>query len=332
MKIDRMEVLNKLESLVPGIATKAIIEQSSCFVFNGKQVVSFNDEVACFSDLDIGFQGAVPSVPLLSLFKQLKDKELDITAEDGVLLVKGKRKKAEIVMEQEILLAIEEIENPGEWSKLSKGFSKALELVSKCVSKNESQFILSCINVHKDHVEASDDFQAIRYSVSTKIKDPCLLRGTSAQLVAQFRPRKISVTENWIHFMDADGCRFSCRKYLDEFPDISVVLDVEGPKVKFPSGLQDAITNANIFSSGNVINNVVNVKLMPKKIRLQGEGAAGKYTEVFKSNYDGEETEFVIDPFLLLETSKLSEDCIVTEDRLKVDNDKFVYATCTVKE
>ena len=58
--------MHKLEAVSPGLATREAIEQSSCFVFKDGRVMTFNDEVACSIDCELGFDGAVAAKPLRS--------------------------------------------------------------------------------------------------------------------------------------------------------------------------------------------------------------------------------------------------------------------------
>ena len=332
MKINRVEILQKLEILLPGIADRDIIEQSKCFIFKDGKIVSFNDEVACFCDMDTGIEGAVPSAPLLGLLRQLKDAELDIAMDDGILVIKGKRKKAEIIMEQEVLLQISEVDEPDEWCLLDKNFIKAINVVCKCVGNDPNKFVLSCIHITDKYIEATDNYQVIRYTIKSGVEKDCLLQGVSIGKIVHFKPVKVGITENWIHFKNKDGLRLSCRKYMEEYPDISAVLKVDGRTINFPSGLDQAVGNASIFSDQNTDVNIVKVRLSAGKIRLEGVGITGKYMEVLKSDYNGVDSEFLINPNLLLVAAKVAKKCTVTDEKLTVSNDDFIYVTCTVKE
>jgi hypothetical protein len=114
MRINREEFLKELESVLPGLATREIIEQSSCFVFQENQVITFNDEVACSHATLLDIEGAVVAMPLISILRKLAEEEIEITTSENKekLLIKGKHKKVEIRMEAEILLQTESVEKP----------------------------------------------------------------------------------------------------------------------------------------------------------------------------------------------------------------------------
>ena len=63
MKINREELLNQLESVLPGLSTREIIEQSSCFVFMNKEVITYNDEISCSHKSRLDIEGAIVATP-----------------------------------------------------------------------------------------------------------------------------------------------------------------------------------------------------------------------------------------------------------------------------
>ena len=90
LKINREELLQQLESVVPGLSVKEIIEQSKCFVFKDKKVMTYNDEVACTQDSCLDIEGAVEAMPLISLLRKLKEEEIDLHYVYGTTSGKGK--------------------------------------------------------------------------------------------------------------------------------------------------------------------------------------------------------------------------------------------------
>ena len=114
MKVNREQLLNQLEAVLPGLSTRELIEQSSCFVFKDGKVLTFNDEIACVQTCKIGIEGAVPAMPIVNLLRKMVEEEITILpVNDGKgLRIKGKRKQATIPMEAEIQLPIEAWEKP----------------------------------------------------------------------------------------------------------------------------------------------------------------------------------------------------------------------------
>ena len=328
MKVNREDVLIKLETIVPGITTDDVIEQGNCFVFVDGQVVSFNDEVACFAKLDLGFEGAVQAKLFLGLLRKMTEEIIDISLDESVIVVKGKRKKAKIVVENDIVLGVEDIESPEDWSKLDDDFSNALSTTIHCASKVESQFLLTCIHICPDCLEACDRYQIIKYPIVIDISDNVLVKATSLRYVADMGMSEFSLTKNWIHFRNDDGSVFSCRIYNETFIKTENHFNTTGDKVEFPKDLNKAITTAAIFATDSNSDDVLKIKLTRSKMKVTGEGTSGVYTEVIPIDYEGKEIEFFIAPKFLSEVLKYSYECVVSKERLMVTTDKFKYATC----
>jgi DNA polymerase III sliding clamp (beta) subunit (PCNA family) len=322
----RRDLLKSLESVAPGLSKKEVIEQSSCFVFKGGQVITFNDEVACSTSCNLDVEGAVVADPLLSLLGKLQEDELEVDAVDGELVVKGKRRKAGIRLESEISLPVDGIETPEKWKKLPAEFLEAVGVVQNCVSQDQSQFVLTCVHLHPEQVEACDNFQLIRFPIKTGLTKPTLVRGTALSGIASMEVKEFSETENWLHFRGPSGVILSCRRYMDKYPDIGPLLECKGEKVKLPKGLDGVIDKAKVFSEGD--GNVV-VELRSGKTRITGRGVNGWYSEVMDTEYAGEDTRFAISPKLLLEITKQTEVMTVAEGRIKIDSGKFTFVVCT---
>lgn len=331
--VNRESFLHSLEAVQAGLSRREIIEQSSCFVFEGGRVVTFNDEISCQSPsgLDKKFVGAVQAESLLSILQKLPEEEIQIEEREGEIVLIGKRRKAGLRMEKEINLPISAVDKPETWTDLHKDFTEAINIVQQCASSDQSQFALVCVHIHPKWVEASDYFQLCRWKLKTGIKEPILVRRESIKHITSLGVNEFSETDSWLHFKNPNGLIISCRRYLEDFPDLTPILDVSGTPATLPKGLADAAEKAEIFSKENADNNVVLVEISPGKVRLKGQGISGWYTETKKMNYTGEPIAFYIAPELLREIVQRHNDCQITEERLMVDAGNYRFVSCLVK-
>jgi DNA polymerase III sliding clamp (beta) subunit (PCNA family) len=335
MLVKRVDFLQVLESVAPGLASKELFAQSSCFVFSEGRVFTFNDEISCNRKSPLDIKGAVKASPLIDLLSKLPDDNLDIEPnEDGtelVVRVVGKKKKCGIRMEAEVLLPLSGIESPSEWVALSPEFSEAINLVFSCASSEESKFILTCVHIGGgSFVESTDTFQVARFFVPIDIED-CLVRANSISRVVGLDFTEVSVTRSWLHFRNPAGLVFSCRRYIEEYPDLSSFLHSEGlASVTLPANLDEIVGISEIFSASNSKGNRLKVELGPDRLVITGEGAYGWYKEHRQVKYDGPALKFLVAPRLLVELSKKSVECAVEPGRLFIDGGaRFKYATCT---
>lgn len=333
MRINREEFLKQLESVLPGLSTKEVIEQSSCFIFKDKTVNTYNDEIACSQKSLLKIEGAVPAMPFISILRKLKEEELEIAVGEsdkgGTLLIKGKQRRAGINMEQDILLPIDAVDKPKKWKELPDNFADAIAIVQPCAGTNEAQFVMTCVHIGPKFIEACDNHQVTRFRIRTDVDKSILVRRDSLKYIVSLEMVEFSETKHWVHFRNSDGLVLSCRHWVDDYPsdDISKVLQMKGEPLTLPKGLKEAVEKAEIFSSENIEGNNVIVNIKKGKFKITGKGVSGWFTEVKKSKYDGVSLQFTIPPNLLVELVQRHNECEVSESRLKVKGGKFVYVT-----
>lgn len=337
MNVKREDLIFRLESILAGISPREITEQSHCFVFHEGSIRTFNDEIACRVDspLPPDLSLAIPAEPLLLLLRKMPESELLIEAENGLLVVKGKRRRGGVQGESEVFagaLAAVEDPNPKRWRKLPDTFGEAIALVESCASRDESQFRITCIHVTPTHVEAFDDYQLARYSLELPIKTPFLARRSSLRHVMSLGMTDVNETENWVHFRNATGLHFACRRYLDEFIDLDphIKRAAGGESLVLPKGLVAGAERASVFSVDSD-HKLVAVKMKAGKLKLAGRSPRGYFEELFPVKFSGDAC-FLIAPELLVKLVGQYQSCHLSGNVLRVDGDNFVYATIVASE
>lgn len=329
VRVNREELLAKLQSVQPGLSQHEIIEQSSCLVFHDNEVMTFNDEVACRAAIKLPLEGAVQAKPLLDLLVKMSNDEINLKMTEEELIVKGGTESAGIRAEKEIMLAVDSIEKPEKWNPLHENFNDAIDIVSACAGRDESKFNTTCVHLHPKWIEACDNYQATRYHMETGMDEPILVRRESIKHASALGMTEFSVTTNWIHFRSASGLIMSCRRFSNDYPELTKVLAFEGEKATLPKDISEAIEKAEIFSANNTDNDQVLVILQAGKMWIEGTGAWGWYKKRWEMpSYTGKPIKFLIAPKLLSEISKRHNDCFISPNRLKVDGGHWTYITC----
>jgi hypothetical protein len=328
MIVDREQLLKELESVTPGLSSREIIEQSSCFAFQNGVVATYNEEISCFQSTCLKIQGSVQAMKLLALLRKMMDKTVDITAGKAELRIKGKgRRRAGILMESKITLPIDSIKQPRKWIPLSDDFTEAVAMVESCVGKDQTQFHLTCVHLCPDWIEACDNVQVARFVTKTNLRSKILVRREQLKHVVSLGMTEFGKTREWLHFRNPNGLHLSCRLYIQEYPDIAPILKVTGTKTQLPKGIEKAVERASIFSETNVNDNQVVVSISKGKVNIKGTGTSGWYSETKRINYDGAPMCFTIPPFLLNEIVAKYDECIINKNRLKINVGKFSYVT-----
>lgn len=334
MKVNRENLFKALVSLTPGLASREIIEQSSCIVFTTDgRAMSFNDEVCASrkNPLD-GIVGAIKAKPLLDLLSKMTEDDIDVEGGEGELVVKGKGKgrKAGLRMEAMVMLPVSEVDVPESWRPLDPNFAEGVSIVHSCAGTEQTEYVMTCVHIHPEWLEATDRLQIARYLIKTGVEKSMLVRAESLKKIIGYNMTEISETPSWVHFRNPDMLTISIRRDLSPYHDLSPFIEPHGTEpITLPGGLEEAVSKAEIFSTDATSGNHVSVDLRPGWILLEGTGPSGYYKERQEVVYTGSPLRFVIAPKLLVEITKRANDCRVSASRLFIDGGKFLYATST---
>lgn len=332
IRVNREELLRVLESVQPGLSPRELVEQSSHFAFQNGRVVTYNEEVACHATSPLGkkFTGAVQAQPLLAIVRKLGADTLEVELGDELVMTGKNGEKTGLILEKEVTLPFDTVEQPGEWRKLPDEFVEAIDIVKACAGKDENFFHLTCVHVHPKWIEATDNYQICRWRMKTGFTERALVKASAVKHVAGLGMTEVSETEAWLHFRNALGVVLSCRRYTDveEFPDLTPHLKVEGETITLPKGLAVAAEKAQVFTAENLNDNQALVRLREGKVTIKGQGVTGWYRKTYKVGYSGPDLDFLIAPQILADIVKRHPDCVVNKDALKAGTDKYSYVSC----
>jgi hypothetical protein len=230
-------------------------------------------------------------------------------------------------VDPEVTLPVDTIETPGEWGTLDEDFLDALRLASDCAGDGKEEFTSGCVHIHPEYVEGFDGRQALRYLAATGVVEPFLVRKDAARHAAAMGVAEIAESTNWVHFRAGAGLTLSCRRYLEDYPELGDVLEPAGESIGLPKGLGMAAEIAEIFSSENADYNLIEVRLSPGKAMIVGTGASGQYEEVKKVDYSGPSFSFLIAPQLLAAIVKGHSRAQVSPDKLSINGGRWLYVS-----
>lgn len=336
--LKRDDLVKSLAAVDAGLSARGIIEQFSCYVFQGGRIWTFNDDVVCSAGLPSAMEKmecAVPAVELRSLLTKLDDENIDVSLGDGKsiaegqLVLKTKNRRAGLRVQMQIALPVGEISLPDTWKKIPDGLLEAVETVQGCASKDASISILSCLRFTPGGIEACDNYQAIRYRMKTGLEEPVLVKRDELVKITKLDVEEWSVADSWFHFRNAAGLVASCRRCNERYPNLTPFFDVEGQETSLPKSLIEAANKAEVFVDSKYLAGLV-VDLNSSRLLLRGEGPLGWYEERQKTDYAGEPLRFRVAPRLLREVCSRSEQCVIGHDKLCVHGDRFVYMSCLI--
>lgn len=329
MRMNRQELLQRLESVQAGLANREVLEQSSCFVFKGGKVLTFNDRIACSQDCPIEFEGAVTAKTFLESLRKLPEDDLDFLVKDEQLVIRGAGRQVKVRREAEVLLPIDTVEIPQRWAGLHEDFAEAVDIVAQCAAKDDENFSLTCVHITPDHIEACDNYQATRFPVPTPLRRDTIVPRDAIKQVVALGMTEYAETKTWLHFRNPAGLVVSVRRYLEDYPNLDELLaPINGTPATLPGSLGEAVARAEVFSAEQADANSVLVELASDRMRLIGRGVSGEYEERKHIKYEGPPISFLIAPKLLTAITDRHTECEIAPGRLQIDTGRFVYVTC----
>jgi len=334
MNIDRETFLTDLEMVKAGLSPREFIEQSSCFVFQRGEVMTFNDEIACRKEVGLKVTGAVTASTLLDILGKLNDTELEVLENDqGELEFRGAERRFGCTKDAEVFLPIDRVENPKNWVPLAEGFTQAVDKVARCVSTDESRFILTCVHLHPDFVEACDNLQLMRVKMKTGLEKSALVRGSSLSQIVLLGMNEMALGKSWVHFRNKAGLVFSCRKFDDEYPVLDKLMKFEGDEVELPRTLVEVSDRAEVFATDKSGDPLIEVTLSKGKepskgvITITGRGLSGWYKEKKSVKYNGPKVMFFIAPVVLQFVAEKYQDAVLGGNKLRASGPSWRYVT-----
>ncbi len=326
--VKRLDLLEALGRVQPGLSKRAFIEQSSCYVFKDGWVICFNDEICCRtkSGLSDDFTGAVHAKPLTDVLNNMSAEEIIVKPTEKKLVLKHGKATIELRMEQEIVLPVDEVSIPAkdDWRMIPENFIEAIKLVSEAAATTDEEFLPQCVHVHTDWIEASDRRQMHRYTLDTGATEPFLVRAKSIAPMVKLDVVKMAETREWAHFRNKTLV-YSCRRHLEEYFNLTKTFELaKGTPAILPSGGEEAAKIAGTFAEGKD-NDKVTVTLSEGQMLVVGEGPFGKATIPLAMNYKGAEATFRTLPAMLVNLIKSYKDVELAPGKMIVRGENWTY-------
>ena len=327
--INREEMLKILTAVTPGLSPRPIVEQSDCFCFDGGKVITFHEPTACWTKCPLDLTGAVPAKPLLDILRARPEETLDIAAEDGKLVLRGKgKRRTRVLMEAKVTLPYGDIPKPSGWVRLPPDFLDAVDMVHRCCGKDEDKLDVY-VHIHPERVEAIGESRVGHFRCKLPIQTDAIIHKESIKHVMALGMTHVCVSDKWLQFKNAAGVVLSCQQGAgkEDYPDTAKALKISGQRIELPRGLDGAVERAAVFSRENADDDEVLVKLKRNEVWIVGTGVSGDHQEPKKVGYDGPPLKFFISPKLLSDLCKKHTEAWVTADTLKVKSGKFTFIT-----
>jgi len=328
--IDRKKFLGVLAKVMPGIADKAVLEQSTHFIFDEDRIWSYNDEVSISHKFKTGVKGALVAKKLFKLCSKLEEDNIEINQTTSGVVIRGESFETSLAMDAEIKL--KKITVPGtnskKWIKLPSDFIDGVNLCFFSASTNMVKPELTCLFVTGDNIYSTDTYRGTKYIMEEEFDGAFIIPARIATKLKNYNPVKVLEENNWLHFINNEGTVFSCRTYDAVYPAdlVKRAFNTEGEKITLPESFAKVVERASILVSEDfALDRMVTISVSSGEIVCSGKGIDGWYREKKEIDYVGKEIDVKAQPEFLNQILHQLNDVTIGKAQLLFEGDKFEH-------
>jgi len=313
MEIDRNDLMEVLNWLKPGIASKEFLEQSNHYILNKEEILSYNGDISVACPFDIGVECTVDASLFYKLLNRMDKDTVDISLDKTTLVVECGNVKAELptVIASEIFAYINKLgveQNDLEWHDVPEDFLEAIRLCAFSASTDKTLGTLTCLWVEGEDVLSTDKYRASWYKMKSAVTKNFYVEAMLISELLKFaKPVEYCLSDSWIHFALETGVMFSARlvtpdKLLpvrDKFNEFK-----HDVRIELPAALTEAVGTVSIaVESVEKLDQLVKIEFGEELIRCSGYSQRGKVYQDIHLNNPLKITPFTIEasPISLLE-------------------------------
>jgi DNA polymerase III sliding clamp (beta) subunit (PCNA family) len=332
MKIQKENLKKALEIVKPGLASKEMIEQTTSFAFLDGRVITYNDELSVSHPVEgLELTGAIKAEELYKLVSKTTKADIQVVMKGDEIVLKLGNTRAGFTVHSEIKLPLEELNVDKTWKQLPADFCAAISFCSGACSTDMSSPAITGVKLHKTGmVVGGDGYRVAFYEMQKEMKiEEIIIPAQFVKEITKIKPLEMAISNGWAHFKNAEGTELSCR-YIDaEYPGVMHLLEeMEGQEMQFPEGITEILDRVSVFASREVeVDEVIEVKFSPKKLVFESRSDAGWIKETEKIDYNGEEVQFQITPYLLKDILSQTNVFYKKEASLFFKSNKWKYFT-----
>jgi len=325
--VSREELLQELESVSIGIATKELLEQSSAFVFHKGRIITFNDEITASIPTKLKIEGVIQAEPFYKMVKKIKEEEIKVAQEGSIFIIRGKDFQAKFNSEKEIIIPIDEINIPKKFKKLPTGFSKAIRMVCITAGKALSEPLLMNVHIENNKIESCDNDRVTICTLDKNLKMDILVSAKNIGEINKQEVNSIASSDGWIHFKTKKGAILSSRLIDEDYIDLEQYVPTQsGKPIVFPTQIKDLLDKGEIFSQNEIsTEKLIKIRLKDGKLDIMSQNSTGKYRGWKKVKYFGPDLTFEINPDFLRDILSLSHKVSIVDNTLMFEEEDAVH-------
>lgn len=331
MLVNREELLDALAKGGQGVTQYETLEQSNNYIFSDGKLITFDGDILAISKFDVGFTAAVPGTDFKKMLAKLPDKEIDMELKDNELVLKGRKKRSGITVNQDINLPYKEVPAPPQMKKVPEHLGNLLLQAARICNKDYTNPNTTHVHVGPNLIEATDTYRIFRAKTKTGLTDELLIPAQSILSIGNTVLKKAGYKDGWLYAKTVQGTFLAMRCGSSEYFRAELmddILSVKGHKWKLPKDLPDILDRAQVMEDvGSGIGEPeVQITLTPGMAAIRTEKTEGWYEERRKVAYKGDPMKFVVNPNSLKEMLSRTDVALIGDKKMKISDGEIELA------
>lgn len=289
MEINREELLKALNQAAPGLSSLELTENSNCFIFDKKHIITYNDEVS----VSIPFEHtlikkAIGAKELLDILKKIKSKTIIMEMNAEEILIKAKNIKTGLKIQYDVHVPVDIKKKDNDlFYTMPENFIEGLSF-SKLAIGTDLQEVFGYAHISEDIIQSCSNYSAIRFKLSSPVQHELFIPHTVIDKIVNGGYTEFHKHDGWIHFLNTDTqAIFSTRTIESEYPDLLPFFLEKGTKIQIPDNLTDSLTRSSVFSE-NTDMYFANLTYKKGKCFLSAKNEKGWIKEKIKIKSDSD--------------------------------------------
>ena len=331
MKTNRKELLDKLKGIICAATKNETIEQSNCFVFTDNAIVAFDGETFAATKFEYDKEFAVNAFDLVQLVSRINDEEVSLEFKKDQLILSGKKKRAGLVAQKEILLPFENVPKPERMMKVTEdNLLESMQMAAKICSSNEDNYRTSHVHVNGEVIESTDRLRVFRLKTKTGVDE--MMIPAKSLLRIGMQVTHIEMVEGWLWMKDDNKkvmTAVCCAEgeYFEE-STLKKILNMKGSStIELPEEMIDVI-NRSVVMTEEGCDKEAQVHLKSSVLTIKTQKDSGWYEEKQRVKYKGEEMKLVVNLSLLKDIMNRTRTAQILPGRMKIEKDDMELVVC----
>lgn len=267
-------LLDAIETVLPGISNKGLIEGADTIIINNGEFIAYNDKISIstlVNDPGFDIEAAINATDFKNIIKGIKEEEVELSINKNILSIISDKTEAQIPVGENSKLILDLIKSLHimdlEFNNLPDDFNEGLKLTMFNVSDDYSdQNNLFCLCIKDDTIYTADNFRLSRYKMKSSINTTCLIPKNNLMDLYDFNPIGFQKSKGWMHFLNNKDAIFSCRIVEGDYPVTDDLFKIKGSskKIELPIELKETL-----LSITSLQNQILNAQ---KAVKIKFEG------------------------------------------------------------